>query len=211
MEKYCGYCGTYLLKNAGQKIEQDIVDAFQSAIDGNPWLKGQITAKASDIIVGKNYSLLFSKSAKDHIVERHKSKSKPGSTLKAGLDIKKVAETLLNKRPNEVNADMVKWVGINSGSEIGAMGIAYADPDDVAEMEDYQMPDGAREMVKIKKGKRKPTSQISMITSRAGKLSNGTEGLILVTMFPGGMDVDGHEIPINRNDFAKKGLYFVIE
>lgn len=204
MKKYCGYCGS---KIAGSSI----VSEFQAAIEANPYLKGQMIAREEDLIEGSRYTLLFSAAAERHIKERHASRSKPGSLLKAGLDLKAVAEDLLKKTPNETDAHMVKWISINTGSTIGYMGIAWSDPEEVEEMEDYIMPDGSNEHVKIKKGKRKPTTEISMITARAGELSNGTEGLILVTMFPGGMKIDGHDIPINRNEFKAKGFYFVVE
>ena len=204
-KKYCAYCG------ALKKANADIVSAFQDAIDNNEWLRGNITAHEKDIIQTEKYSLLVSEESRKHILERHQHKSKPGSLFKEGFDLIETAKKVLNLPPNEATSTMLKWVGIDMGENIGLMGIAYADPDEVALMTTYRMPDGAEELVKIKKGKRKPTSHLTMVTSRVGELSNGTEGLILVTMYPGGLKVDGHTIPINRSQFAEKGLYFVVE
>ena len=73
------------------------------------------------------------------------------------------------------------------------------------------MPDGGKEQVKIAPGERKPTSEVSLITAELGTLGNGKKALSMITMFPGGMEVDGVEIPMDRGQFVSKGLYFVVD
>jgi len=90
------------------------------------------------------------------------------------------------------------------------MGVKLGTPEQVASMTDYQMPDGKKEMVKVDVGERNPTSEISLITSELGELDSGKRVLSLITAFPGGTNVDGVELPVDRGQFANKGLYFMI-
>jgi hypothetical protein len=187
-----------------------VVSEIQTMVDGNKFLAGQ-RVNEEDLITGGDYILFASQEAANHIKERHSDPSKPGSTFEASLDLRSVMEDLLSTPPSEDTGAMVKWIAVDQGSPIGGMGVAHASPEEVAAMEDYQMPDGRREMVKLKRGgERQPTSEISLITAKLGTLSNGKTALSLVTMFPGGMSVDGISIPPSRADFAKAGLYFVI-
>ena len=91
------------------------------------------------------------------------------------------------------------------------MGDAKEDPEVVANMQDYSMQGyQGIEKVKIAPGEREATQLLSLITAGIGQLSDGRQVLSLVTVFPGGNDVDGVEIPHSRPAFAAVGLYFVL-
>ena len=161
----------------------------------------------------------------DHIKERHKDPNAPGSLFYG--DIKKSIEsTLKNNGPNEytdkennraegpVIGGRVKWINVDAGNDVGEEGIAEASPEEVAGMKDYRMPDPPEkfkgedwtpEMVKIAAGERTPTQKINLITGYVGDLEDGKKLITLVTAFPGRGDV-----PLDRRDFAKEGLYFVL-
>lgn len=188
----------------------NISNEIQALINKNDYLKGKVTAKPADIIEGNNFVLLFSEDAAKHIAERHLDGTKPGSLFKSGVNLRDVAKKLLNIEPSEEAGGRVKWLGANGGN-IGEMGVAKASPEEVAKMKDYTMPDGQKEQVKIAPGKRKPTSEVSLITAELGTLGNGKKALSLITMFPGGTKIDGTEIPMNRGEFASKGFYFVVD
>lgn len=184
---------------------------IQKLIDQNQFLKGKLVAKEEDLIQSKQYVLVLSEESTKHIKERHMDGSKPGSLFSPNVDLKGVAKKLLDIQPSEAAGGRVKWLGANVGTNIGAMGVAKASPEQLQNMTDYQMPDGKKEQVKISAGKRKPTSEISLITAELGALSDGRKALSLITMFPGGMSVDGVEIPADRSQFAQKGLYFPVD
>ena len=189
---------------------EDISQEIQALVDKNEFLKGKVTATPADIIEGSKFVLLFSEDAAKHIAERHLDGAKPGSLFKNGVNLRDVAKKLLNIAPSEEAGGRVKWLGADGGGG-GEMGVAKASPEEVAKMKDYTMPDGQKEQVKIAPGKRKPTSEVSLITAELGTLGNGKKALSMITMFPGGTKVDGTEIPMNRGEFAAKGLYFVVD
>jgi hypothetical protein len=192
------------------QLNEDISQEMQALVDKNEFLKGKVKATPTDIIEGSKFVLLFSEDAAKHIAERHLDKSKPGSLFKSGINLRDVAKKLLNISPSEETGGRVKWLGAKGGN-VGEMGVAKASPEEVAKMKDYTMPDGQKEQVKIAPGKRKPTSEVSLITAELGTLGDGRKALSLITMFPGGTNVDGTEIPMNRGEFAAKGLYFVVD
>jgi len=187
-----------------------ISQEIQALVDKNEFLKGKVKATPSDIIEGSKFVLLFSEDAAKHIAERHLDKTKPGSLFKSGVNLRDIAKKLLNIAPSEEASGRVKWLGANGGN-VGEMGVAKSTSEEVAKMKDYTMPDGQKEQVKIAPGKRKPTSEVSLITAELGALGDGRKALSLITMFPGGTKVDGTEIPMNRGEFASKGLYFVVD
>jgi hypothetical protein len=95
--------------------------------------------------------------------------------------------------------------------KIGGMGVVAGTPEEVAQLEDYKMPDGKNETVKLKKGQeRTPTGAVSLIASELGTLKDGRKALSVITMFPGENSVGGKQIPADRSQFAAQGLYFVI-
>lgn len=192
-----------------EAIEADHLQQIQNLIDHNPYLQGE-TVSEQDLIETNRYVLYFSDAAADHIQQRHSNAQRPGSLFNTGVDLKATAEHVLNQQPTSTGGGMVKWMGADTGTDIGLMGVAYADPESVAQMQDYIMTDGQRETVKIQQGERKPTSEVSLVAAELGPLSDGRTALSLVTMFPGGKTVDGHSIPADRKDFAAQGLYFVI-
>jgi len=194
----------------GRLLREDISQEIQALIDKNDFLKGKVTATSSDIVEGDKFVLLFSEDSAKHIAERHSDGNKPGSLFKSGVNLRDVVKKILNISPSEQTGGRVKWLGVNGG-EVGEMGVAKASPEEVAKMKDYTMPDGGKEQVKIAPGERKPTSEVSLITAELGTLENGKKALSMITMFPGGMEVDGVEIPMDRGQFASKGLYFVVD
>lgn len=198
----------YLKKKLNETTEQE-VSKIQSFIDNNQFLKGKVVTE-KDLINSNKFVLYVSDDALNHIKERHKDETKPGSTFDSSVNLRDVLSKLLNLSPSEQSGGRVKWLGVNVGIPIGKMGIKLGKPEEVANMQDYQMPDGKKETVKISKGERNPTSEISLITSELGELDNGKKVLSLITAFPGGMSVDSVELPIDRGQFAGKGLYFVI-
>ena len=192
-------------------LKKGLSDEIQSFIDKNDFLKGKLTAKKEDIIKSDKFVLLFSDEASSHIKERHSNASKPGSLFKQDLDLREVAENVIGMEPSEQSSGRVKWIAVDAGEEIGSMGVAKSSPEEVEKMEDYQMPDGRKEMVKISDGEREPTNQLSLIAAELGELEDGRKALSLITMFPGGDEIDGEKIPMDRSEFASKGFYFVVE
>jgi hypothetical protein len=192
--------------NEAENISQEI----QALVDKNEFLKGKVKAMPTDIIEGSKFVLLFSEDSAKHIAERHLDGAKPGSLFKSGVNLRDVAKKLLNVAPSEESGGKVKWLGANGGN-VGEMGVAKASPEEVAKMKDYTMPDGQKEQVKIAPGKRKPTSEVSLITAELGALGDGRKALSMITMFPGGTSIDGTEIPMNRGEFASKGFYFIVD
>lgn len=189
---------------------EGLVAEMQRMVDGNQFLKGK-TVSPDDLVEAGDYVLYASDDAASHILERHTNEMKPGSTFEPSLKLKDIMREVLANPPSEETSTMVKWLGFDTGSTVGGMGVASASPEEVSQMEDYTMPDGRREVVKLRRGgERAPTSEVSLITAKLGELSNGKTALSLVTMFPGGTTVDGVTIPPNRSDFAKAGLYFII-
>ena len=211
--------------------EQVDFDKAQDLINSNAFLRDvvKLQATADNMIQGSpehgNYVLFYSPASLKHIVERHKDPNAPGSLFYG--DIKKSIEsTLDNNDPNEfrdkenkrvekpVVGGRVKWINVDAGTDVGEEGIAEASPEKVAGMKDYRMPDPEErfkdedwtpEMVKIAAGERKPTQKINLITGYVGDLEDGKKLITLVTAFPGRGDV-----PLDRRDFAKEGLYFVL-
>jgi len=193
-------------------LKEQLVQEVQALIDQNQFLKGKkLTAKDEDLIQGKSFVLVLPDASIGHIKERHTDGTKPGSLLSPNIDLKTVAEKVIDMNPSEQADGRVKWLGVNVGSAIGAMGVAKTSAEEIKSMTDYQMPDGKKEMVKITAGKRKPTSELSLITAELGALSDGKKALSLITMFPGGMEVDGTTIPADRSQFAQNGLYFPVD
>ena len=194
--------------NLNEVTEQDVTQV-QSFIDNNQFLKGK-TVALNDLIDGDKFILYVSDDAVNHIKERHKDESKPGSTFDTSVNLRDVLTNILSKSPSEQSNGRVKWLGVDTGKSIGKMGVKQGTPEEVTNMKDYQMPDGKKEMVKISTGERNPTNEVSVITSELGKLGDGKTVLSLITMFPGGTKVDGKEIPMDRSQFASQGLYFVV-
>ena len=77
-------------------------------------------------------------------------------------------------------------------------------------MTDYTMPDGRKETVKIKQGQRPKTDVFNVITAEIGE-DSGKPILSIITAFPGPNSIDGVEMPMDRNDFAEKGFYFIVD
>lgn len=195
--------------NINEEITPEAVQQIQGFIDNNQFLKGNKVSE-KDLIDSKEYVLYVSDQALNHIKERHKDASKPGSILPPQADLRKIISDIMANTPSEKSNGRVKWLGVDAKRDIGWMGVKSASPEEVAKMQDYQMPDGKKETVKISKGERTPTSEFSVICAELGKLGDGRTALSLLSAFPGGMKVDNIEIPMDRGQFAAKGLYFPV-
>ena len=200
-----------------------IYDEIQPFIDGNKWVDGQ--ANTSNTIEKETFVLYCSPAGQKHILSRHADKYAPGSLLVSGFNLMREVEAIVETAPNVFGKDdttgepgspvdergMVKWLERDTGSTVGYMGVAKADPAEVASMTDYSM-DGYHgiEKVKIAPGEREETSLLSVVTAKIGELSDGRMALSLVTIYPGSNTIDGTEIPHSRPAFAAAGLYFVL-
>ena len=201
-----------LLIENWRKFLNEVVDlqAAQQLIDANPYLQGKLTATPENMIEGEKYILVVSDESLGHIKDRHQNASAPGSLFDPGLNLRSAMQNLLSQNPDEVSGGRVKWLGADAGAQVGKMGVKLASPEEVAKMQDYTMPGGRNEVVKITAGERDSTNQISLITAELGDLSDGRKLLSLITAFPGGTEIDGKEMPFDRNEFAAAGFYFVI-
>ena len=179
-------------------------------IDDNPYVSGN--ADASNCIETDKYVLYASAEGIKHILERHSDAYAPGSLLVDNFDLFGTIGDLIKEPPTETDSrGMVKWLEKDLGKTVGYMGVAKADPEKVANMVDYSMQGyQGLERVKIAPGEREATQLLSLITAGIGQLSDGRQVLSLVTVFPGGNDVGGVEIPHSRPAFAALGLYFVL-
>tara|TARA_Y100001963_G_C6792869_1_gene456698 strand:- start:2985 stop:3605 length:621 start_codon:yes stop_codon:yes gene_type:complete len=191
-----------------EQLDLDLQSA-QELIDANPYLRGKLEASQENIIEGDRYVLVVSDESLKHIKDRHMDASAPGSLFSSGLDLRAALQILLSMEPSEDSGGRVKWLGVDIGMEIGHMGVKLGNPADVQKFKDYKMPGGRNEIVKVTSGNRTPTREISLITAELGELS-GRKLLSLITAFPGGTEVDGKEMPMDRNDFADNGFYFVV-
>ncbi len=199
-----------LIENWRKFINEEVdAQAAQQLIDANPYLKGKLTASPENMIEGEKYILVVSDESLGHVKDRHQNASAPGSLFDPGLDLRSAMQNLLSQNPDEASGGRVKWLGADAGMQVGKMGVKLASPEEVAKMKDYKMPGGRNEMVKITAGERESTSQISLITAELGDIG-GKKLLSLITAFPGGTNVGGKEMPMDRNDFAAAGFYFVV-
>ena len=200
-----------LLENWRKYLNEEVdTGAAQQLIDANPYLKGKLTASPENMIEGSRYALVVSDESLGHIKDRHQDVAAPGSLFEPGLNLRSAMQNLLSQDPDEVSGGKVKWLGADAGTQVGKMGVKLASPEEVAKMQDYTMPGGRNEVVKITAGERDSTNQISLITAELGDLSDGRKLLSLITAFPGGTEIDGKEMPFDRNEFAAAGFYFVV-
>lgn len=187
-----------------------IYSEIQPMIDSNPYVSGN--AEASNCIETDDYVLYASAEGIKHIMDRHADAYAPGSLLVGGFDLFSTIGEMIQQPPTEIDSrGMVKWLEKDLGSTVGYMGVAKADPAEVANMVDYSMQGyQGIEKVKVAPGEREDTQLLSLITAGIGQLQDGRQVLSLVTVFPGGNDVGGVEIPHSRPAFAALGLYFVL-
>jgi len=183
---------------------------IQALIDSNQFVNGK--ANATSVIEGDKRLLFLSPSGIQHVLSRHRDEYAPGSLFNQNVDFNSLIASFIDTEPDEIGGNgFVKWLGKDVGTIIGSMGVKRGNPEEVAKMRDYQMPDSRTpEKVKVAAGQRSPTSEFSLIIAPMGKLSDGREVFSLITMFPGGTKVDGRELPMNRNEFADLGFYFVL-
>ena len=191
----------------------DLVSLYQEYIDNSAYYRGRILADESQIIESRDYYILFSREELSHIRDRHREPDKPGSIFLGGLDVKEIMLRIMNKfKPTYVRGRSVFWVGVDTGDLVGKMGIAWSDDlESVEGIVDYQLEDGNYEWVKVAPGERELTSKVSILTERVGKAPNGKLCLIMRTMFPGDMRINGRWIPLDRGLFNQYGFYYVVE
>ena len=187
-----------------------IYDEIQPLIDANPYVSGQ--ANQSNCIETDKFVLYASAEGIKHILDRHADPYAPGSLLISSFNLKGEIEKMIQTEPDERDSrGMVKWLERDLGSVVGYMGVAKADPSQVAQMQDYSMQgDQGIEKVKIAPGERAETNLISPITAKIGEVPDGRTVLSLVTLFPGSNTIGGVEIPHQRPDFAAAGFYFTL-
>jgi len=186
----------------------DLVAAVQSMVDANQFLRGKIVEEG-DLIEGDRYIIWSSDDSLDHIKQRHMDESAPGSLFDRSVDLRRVLAQLIEQPPTSTDGGRVKWLGADVCMPVGEMGVAWAPPEEVASMQDHTMRDGRRETVKVAPGRRTPTGEISLITTVLGEFE-GRQVLSVITAFPGGEQLDGRVIPMDRNAFAEQGFYFPI-
>ena len=196
----------------GAIVEKKILSELQNIINENKYMKGKATD--ANTIGIPEYVIYFSESGVEHIKNRHQDKYAPGSLFNEGLNYidvaRKISATPSTREEGPYGAK-VKWIGVDTKADVGYMGVAHADLENVANMKDYVMPDSKNmEKVKVSGGERKSTKKASLITVVVGKLSDGREALSVISMFPGGADIDGKIIPSDRSKFAAEGFYFVL-
>ena len=183
---------------------------IQQLIDSNQFVSG--IANEESVIEGQTRILFLSPQSKQHVLGRHQDEYAPGSLFNASVDFNSLIKSFIDTKPDEVGSNgFVKWLGKDVGQTVGLMGVKKGDPEAVAKMKDYQMPDSRTpEVVKISAGQRVSTSEFSLIIAPMGNISDGRDVFSLITMFPGGTEIDGVPMPMNRNDFASLGFYFVL-
>ena len=101
------------------------------------------------------------------------------------VDLRDVMTKALSMPPSEESGGRVKWLGVDYGSPIGAMGVKLGDPEEVAKMKDYTMHGGRNETVKVAPGQREPTGEINLITAELGEM-DGKKVVIFNYGFPWG-------------------------
>ena len=185
-------------------------EEIQGLIDNNQFVNG--TANEESVIDGEKRILFLSPESKQHVLGRHQDEYAPGSLFDPSVDFNSLIKTFIDTEPDEIGGNgFVKWLGKDVGKTIGSMGVQKSNPEEVAKMKDYTMPDSrTSEVVKVAPGVRSPTSEFSLIIAPMGSLSDGRKVFSLITMFPGGTEIDGTAMPMNRNDFASLGFYFVL-
>ena len=192
------------INNSIKKLKEAVFKNIQSIIDGNQFVNG--TANEESIIETDKHILFISPEGLKHIKERHSDRSKPGSIITG--DLKDIITKTIRKSPSESSGGRVKWLDVKVGN-VGEMGVAKATPEEVSGMTDYTMPDGRKETVKIKQGQRPKTDVFNVITAEIGE-DSGKPVLSVITAFPGPNSIDGVEMPMDRNEFAEKGFYFIV-
>jgi hypothetical protein len=199
--------------------EQVDLAKAQELIDSDAFLRDvvKLQATADNMIEGGNYVLFYSPDSLEHIKNRHMDANSPGSLFKDDVNLISAIQSLLAQKPSETG-DRVKWLGVEANEEVGKMGVEKASPEEVSAMKDYEMPhppedkkhkDWKPEFIKITGGERKPTKKMTLITGNVGEL-DGKQIISLITTFPGSTEIDGVEMPMSRNDYAKQGFYFVL-
>jgi len=185
-------------------------EEIQNIIDGNQYLRGKITAGPENVHdLGDKYLLM---SGVSHISERHKDRCFPGSLFLKGDE--EVKQAIL-KIVKEMSPEAGKVLAVPSGvSGLGMDRLVKTTPEEVAELEDYEMKDGT--IVKIKREGENPgqvTDRLTVIAPSIGQAS-GKPVLSLVTAFPGFMGTgeggDGDIEISDRADYAKNGYYFLV-
>jgi len=162
----------------------------------------------------EKYALIISKDVLNNIIKVH-SGDIIGSTFSNEIDVYELREIIVDildeKRPTEVEEKKYhKWLGVNSGIEIGIDNIKKTDDfEKLKTLKDYKIvtksKDGKEKIEKIKiayeGGKR--TKYINILAKEIGEFENKPV-LIITSVFPG---KNGVEV-VERDKFALYGYYF---
>lgn len=194
--------------------QNDIVNNFNAVLEKynetSQYKVQQRVKNGKELVQSAKFVLFIDDESIQHIKSRHQNTNSPGSLIKPNLNIREIAKLLLNKEPKS-EGDKLKWEGVDTGSEVGTMGLAHTSPEELKsdKYRQFKMVTG-ESVVTIGQGERTPTNEITMITTDVGILPDGRKALTLITMFPGGMLIDGVVVPFDRNLLATNGLYFVV-
>ena len=217
----------------GKKIYQEV----QTMIDQNEFLKGNVlNYMDGDLLVTADYIIYAPPALLQKIANRHSNPNIPGSTMFKGFQdsesLLKVINAAVNYHsptsdpmsnlekflpPSDSGVQFVKWEGVRSPmGPIGRFGIGKTFPDVVANMQDYQMPTG--EIVKVSPENRIFTELLTIITFHLGEIREPaghhkrypTRVLSLVDLYPGSDEIRGTKIPLDKNDYAASGFYFLL-
>ena len=162
----------------------------------------------------QNYFLIMSKEALNKIINAHSGEI-IGSTFSNELDVYELREIIVDildeKRPTSVEKPSYKWLGVNSGIEIGVDNIKKTDDfEKLKGLKDYKIvtksKDGKKEKIeniKIAYEPGKNTKYINIFTKEIGEFEDKPV-LIILSSFPGKNGVD----VVERDKFALYGYYF---
>lgn len=178
-------------------------------------------AKIKDLVANKytleevnNYFLIISKEALNDIINAH-SGDIIGSTFSNELDVYELREIIVDiigeKRPTEVeDKKSYKWLGVNSGVEIGIDAIKKTDDyEKLKGLKDYKIITQGKdkkekvEKIKIAYEAGKKTKYINIFAKDIG-IFEDKPVIVIVSCFPG---KNGVEIT-DRDKFALHGYYF---
>ena len=173
------------------------------AIEANKYTLEEVT----------NYFLIVSKEALNKVINAHKGDI-VGSVFSNELDVYELREiivdTLDEKRPTEVESINYKWLGVNTGIEIGVDNIKKTDDfEKLKGLKDYKIviksKDGKEkiENIKIAYEPGKNTKHINIFATEIGQFEDKPV-LVVASCFPGKNGVD----VVDRNKFALYGYYF---
>jgi len=156
-----------------------------------------------------DYFLIISKKYLEKIIEEHKGDI-IGSTFSNDIGVYELREIIVDvineKRPTEIKNNLYKWLGINTGINLGVDNIKKTDNfEKLKKLKDYKIvaKDGNIEKIKIAYEKGKNTKYINIFAKEIGKFEKKPI-LIIISSYPGKNGINIQK----RNEFALYGYYF---